>query len=59
MISKSLIREFETLLGADNVLTDESDRHAFSFDSAVLEQNVLEPVLQTPHVDLLGQVIRL
>ncbi|MFW6082068.1 MAG: FAD-binding oxidoreductase [Desulfosalsimonas sp.] len=59
MISKSLIREFETLLGADNVLTDESDRHAFSFDSAVLEQVVPELVLQPPHADLLGQVIRL
>jgi glycolate oxidase len=59
MIRPSLIREFEKLLGAQNVLSSETDRHAYSFDAAMLEQVVPELVLRPERTETLGDVIRL
>jgi len=36
MISKNLVKEFENLLGAENVKSQEPDRAAYSYDAAVL-----------------------
>ena len=37
MISKVLLKEFETIVGKDNVFQDETDRITYSYDAAVLE----------------------
>ena len=37
MASQALIKDFEDLIGKENVFTSEADRQSYSFDSAVLE----------------------
>ncbi len=59
MITHSLIKEFERLLGPENVMTDEADRHAYSYDSAVLEPVVPELVLMPLHTESMGKAVRL
>ena len=36
MASQALIKEFEDLLGKENVFSSEADRQSYSYDSAVL-----------------------
>jgi len=59
MVNKSLIKKFERLLGRENVICEETDRHAYSFDSAVLDPVVPELVLQPGNRDALADVVRL
>lgn len=58
MISKTLINEFEALLGKENVLSDEIDRHAYSFDAAVLESRVPSLVLLPTETEQLGTIVK-
>lgn len=58
MISKLLIDEFEALLGKENVLSDEIDRHAYSFDAAVLESRVPSLVLLPTQTEQLGTIVK-
>ena len=44
MIGQSVVREFQNVLGKDKVFLDETDRHTYSYDAAVLEP-VLPSVL--------------
>lgn len=46
MISTSLLTEFTNLLGKENVLESESDRHSYSYDAAVLDAVIPELVLR-------------
>ncbi len=59
MISKTLIREFETLLGAENVKTQEADCMAYAYDAAVLPPVMPSIVLRPSDSDALGKTIRL
>lgn len=59
MISPALIREFENILGSGSVMSQETDRHAYSYDSAMVEKVVPGLVLRPDNADLLGEVIRL
>ena len=59
MISPAVIAEFENILGSQNVMRDETDRHAYSYDSALVEQVVPELVLRPTDRERLGKVIRL
>lgn len=59
MITPALIAEFEKLLGPENVMHNETDRHAYSYDSALVEQVVPALVLRPVNADVLGDVIRL
>jgi glycolate oxidase len=59
MISNALIKEFKNLLGPQNVMTEEADRHAYSYDSAVLQPVVPELVLRPTATEQLGTVVRL
>ena len=36
MASQALIRDFEDLIGKENVFSSEADRQSYSYDSAVL-----------------------
>lgn len=58
MISKLLIDELEALLGKENVLSDEIDRHAYSFDAAVLESRVPSLVLLPTQTEQLGTIVK-
>lgn len=58
MISKLLIDEFETLLGKENVLSEEIDRHAYSFDAAVLESRVPSLVLLPTKTEQIGTIVK-
>jgi glycolate oxidase len=59
MASKKLIRAFQDLLGRENVYTEAADRHAYSFDSAVLDPVVPELVLQPVDTESLAGAVRL
>ncbi|GBC60127.1 FAD-binding oxidoreductase [Desulfonema ishimotonii] len=59
MSSKTLITEFETLLGTDNVISDESGRMSYAYDAAVLEPVLPEVVLRPTTGETLGETIRL
>ncbi len=59
MLDKSLIKKFEEVLGRGNVMSHEVDRHAYSFDSAVLDPVAPELVLQPVDTQSLGQAVRL
>jgi hypothetical protein len=37
MITDSLVRQFKTIVGADNAWTDETDLHTYSYDAAVVD----------------------
>jgi len=37
MIGQGLVKEFERILGKENVFRDEADRLTYSYDAAVLE----------------------
>lgn len=58
MISKALIAEFETLLGKENVLSEEIDRHSYSFDAAVLDSVLPSLVLLPTETEQLGIVVK-
>ena len=58
MISKLLINEFETLLGKENVLSEEIDRHAYSYDAAVLESRVPSLVLLPTKTEQIGIIVK-
>ena len=59
MLSSSLVKEFQRLLGNENVMTEAADRHAYSYDSAVLEPVVPELVLAPEDQQSLGNAVRL
>ncbi|SHN49167.1 FAD-binding oxidoreductase [Desulfovibrio litoralis] len=58
-LNPSLIKEFETILGKDNVLTSEVDRQSYSYDAAVLEPVVPQAVLRPTNSEQLGKTIKL
>ncbi|MFP4049714.1 MAG: FAD-binding oxidoreductase [Desulfovermiculus sp.] len=59
MASPSLIKEFQSVVGPENVMTEEADRQVYAYDSAVLEPVVPELVLRPTSSKALGQVVRL
>ncbi|WP_353118335.1 FAD-linked oxidase C-terminal domain-containing protein [Nitratidesulfovibrio sp.] len=59
MPSAALIKEFEAVVGKDNVFTSEADRQSYSYDSAVLEAVVPALVVRPTTTEQLGKVVRL
>jgi glycolate oxidase len=59
MIRRTLITEFQRRLGAENVLTEDTDRMTYSYDSAVLEPVIPEVVLRPVNAEALGTAVRL
>ncbi len=59
MIGAGLKREFESILGKENVFDDEADRLTYSYDAAVLEPVLPALVLKPTNSEGLGRVIRL
>ncbi|MCA1743778.1 MAG: FAD-binding protein, partial [Desulfovibrionales bacterium] len=59
MSSRSLEKEFAKIAGQENVMTQESDLHAYSYDSAVLDQVSPDIVVRPTDSEALGKVVRL
>lgn len=59
MSNETLIRQFEAILGRENVFHDETDRLSYSYDAAVLDQVLPAVVLRPTTSEALGQAIRI
>ncbi|MBI5585903.1 MAG: FAD-binding protein [Deltaproteobacteria bacterium] len=59
MIMKALIKEFEHILGKNNVFQDETDRATYSYDAAVLDSALPSLVLRPTSSETLGRVVGL
>ncbi|EPR39882.1 FAD linked oxidase domain protein [Desulfovibrio sp. X2] len=59
MTSKALVSEFEAVVGKDNVLTDATDLHAYSYDAAVLDKVEPALVVRPATSEALGKVVKL
>ena len=58
MASQALIKDFEDLIGKENVFTSEADRQSYSFYSAVLEPVVPAMVLRPTTTEQLGLCVK-
>jgi glycolate oxidase len=56
---QTLIKEFQEILGEQNVLCDEADRLTYSYDAAVLDPVVPSLVLRPASSEALGRAVRL
>ena len=52
-----LPRKFAEIVGQDNVLTDEADRHAYAYDAAVLPPELPSLVVRPETTEALGRVV--
>ncbi|ABB40033.1 D-lactate dehydrogenase (cytochrome) [Oleidesulfovibrio alaskensis G20] len=59
MLSESLIKEFKTIVGDENVFDNEADRQCYSYDSAVLDAVVPALVVRPTETTQIGQVVKL
>ena len=58
-ISPALIKEFSAVVGSTNVLTEEADRQAYSYDAAVLSPVIPALVVSPETQEQLGRVVKL
>ena len=58
MAIQTLAKDFEDLLGKENVMTDEADRQSYSFDSAVLPPVTPAMVVFPTTQEQLGIVVK-
>lgn len=58
-ISPALVKEFQSILGQINVLTEEADRLAYSYDAAVLDPCTPALVISPETQDSLAQSVKL
>ncbi|SKA64452.1 FAD-binding oxidoreductase [Desulfobaculum bizertense] len=58
-MNDALIKEFQAIVGKENVLDAEPDRQAYAYDSAVLDPVTPELVVRPNKVEELGRVLRL
>lgn len=59
MADQALLKEFEAVVGADNVMSAESDTHAYSYDAAVLDSVAPAVVVRPTETEQLGQITAL
>jgi glycolate oxidase len=59
MVSQTLVKEFQRILGKEQVFLEETDRATYAYDAAVLEPVMPAIVLRPRSVDELGQAVRL
>ena len=59
MLKPSLIQEFKTVVGADNVFTDDADLMTYSYDAAVVKPVIPALVARPTDSDALGRVVKL
>ncbi len=54
-----LVKDFEKLLGKENVFSSESDRHSYSYDAAVQKNIVPALAIKPTSIEQLGQAVAL
>jgi glycolate oxidase len=59
MGAEKLIKDFEAVVGAENVMTSETDRHAYSYDAAVLDSVMPALVVRPENSEALGKATKL
>jgi glycolate oxidase len=59
MDTNGLLKEFERVLGRDNVFHEETDRHAYSYDAAVLEPTLPLLVVRPQSSEAMGAAVRI
>lgn len=59
MISDSLIQQFKRVVGVDNVWSDATDLHTYSYDAAVVDPVTPGLVVRPTSAEALGQAVRL
>ncbi|NDV19613.1 FAD-binding protein [Pseudodesulfovibrio sp. JC047] len=59
MTKETIVKEFEAIAGAENVMTSETDRHAYSYDAAVLDSVMPALVVRPRTSEALGAVTKL
>jgi len=59
MGAEKLIKDFEAAVGADNVMTSETDRYAYSYDAAVLDSVMPALVVRPETSEALGMATKL
>ena len=58
MANQALIKEFQELLGVENVFSSEADRMSYAYDAAVLQPVVPAFVIRPTTQDQLGQCVK-
>lgn len=58
MVSESMVKDLEDLLGKENVFTSDADRQSYSYDSAVLPSVIPAIVLRPTTAEHLGQCVK-
>ncbi|MFZ2447855.1 MAG: FAD-linked oxidase C-terminal domain-containing protein [Syntrophobacteraceae bacterium] len=58
MTATTLVKKFQDIVGKDNLFQDEADRHAYSYDAAVLESALPSLVVRPTSSEALGRVVR-
>ncbi|WP_419784929.1 FAD-binding oxidoreductase [Pseudodesulfovibrio sp.] len=59
MSKDAITKEFEAIVGAENVMTSEADRHSYSYDAAVLDSVMPSLVIQPTSSEQLGKCVKL
>lgn len=59
MSTNALIKEFAAVVGEENVLTGEAERHSYSYDAAVLDAKVPALAVRPMTSEELGKVVKL
>ncbi|MDD3312229.1 FAD-linked oxidase C-terminal domain-containing protein [Pseudodesulfovibrio sp.] len=59
MSKDAITKEFEAIVGAENVMTSETDRHSYSYDAAVLDSVMPALVVRPSTSEELGKCVKL
>lgn len=59
MTKEALTKDFQAIVGKDNVFTSEADRHSYSYDAAVLDSVMPALVVRPTNSEQLGKVTAL
>jgi len=59
MSKDAITKEFEAIVGAENVMTSETDRHSYSYDAAVLDSVMPALVVRPGTSEELGKCVKL
>ncbi len=59
MCKDTIVKEFEAIVGAENVMTSETDRHTYSYDAAVLDSVMPALVVRPTNSEMLGKAVKL
>ncbi len=58
-MNESIIKEFTAIVGDENVMTSETDRHTYSYDAAVLDTAMPSLVVRPDNSEALGKTVKL